>query len=248
MTDLVYPPVIVLLRTAFAALRTRIVIEGAENIPRSGGAVLAGNHVSYLDFIFVGLAARPSRRLTRFMAKEAVFRHKLSGPLMRGMKHIPVDREAGTSAFRQALRSLKAGEVIGIFPEGTTSRSFTVKELKPGAVRLAQATRTPLIPVAVWGGQRMYTRGQPRKLLSWRRNIYIYVGEPLFLGRGDDPQLGTERLRKRLQEMLEKVQQRTPEQPRPGESAWWHPAHLGGQAPTLGQAEAEDAAVPTNPE
>ncbi len=241
MTDLVYPPVIGLIKTVFTALRMRVVIDGAERIPKQGGAVLAGNHVSYLDFIFVGLAARPAGRLTRFMAKESVFRHPVSGPLMRGMKHIPVDRDAGTGAFRQAMRALKDGEIIGIFPEGTTSRSFTVKELKPGAVRLAQATRTPLIPVAVWGGQRIFTRGQPRKLLAWRRHIYISVGHPIELPRGVDPQERTDHLREVLQKMLVDIQQRTPEQPQLGEKAWWHPAHLGGTAPTLAEAEAEDA-------
>ncbi|MGL5828690.1 MAG: lysophospholipid acyltransferase family protein [Angustibacter sp.] len=246
MTDLVYPPVIGLIKTVFGALRMRIVIDGAEHIPRQGGAVLASNHVSYLDFIFVGMAARPAGRLTRFMAKESVFRHRISGPLMRGMKHIPVDREAGTGAFRQAMRALKDGEIIGIFPEGTTSRSFTVKELKPGAVRLAQATRTPLIPVAVWGGQRIFSRGHPRKLLAWRRCIFISVGQPVELPRGLDPQERTEHLRVTLQTMLEDIQRRTPEQPTPGSSPWWHPLHLGGSAPTLAQAEAEDAAGPAS--
>src|SRR4051795_312469 len=107
MADLVYPPVIGLCRTAFFALNMNITVIGAENVPRSGPAVLASNHVSYLDFIFVGLAGRPSRRLTRFMAKEAVFRDRVGGPLMRGMHHIPVDRDAGSASFRQAFTALK---------------------------------------------------------------------------------------------------------------------------------------------
>ena len=112
--------------------------------------MIASNHVSYLDFIFAGLASVQVGRLTRFMAKEAVFRNKVSGPLMRGMRHIPVDRDAGSASFRTALKALKAGELVGIFPEATISQSFTVKELKSGAVRLAQSAGVPLVPVAVW--------------------------------------------------------------------------------------------------
>ncbi|MCZ9337551.1 1-acyl-sn-glycerol-3-phosphate acyltransferase, partial [Streptomyces sp. TRM76130] len=79
------------------------------------------------DFIFDGLAALPQQRLVRFMAKESVFRHRISGPLMRGMKHIPVDRKQGETAYAHALDSLRSGEVVGVFPEATISESFTLK-------------------------------------------------------------------------------------------------------------------------
>src|SRR3954453_2382306 len=186
MADLVYPPVIGLARTAFLALGMKTTVIGAENLPRHGPAVLASNHVSYLDFIFVGLAGRSSHRLVRFMAKEGVFRDRFAGPLMRGMHHIPVDRDAGTASFRLAMKALKDGEVVGIFPEATISRSFAVKEIKSGAVRLAQATRAPLLPVAVWGGQRMFTKGRPKDLTSRGRHVLIEVGAPLETPRGTD--------------------------------------------------------------
>ncbi len=236
MADLVYPPVIALIRTAFALLGTKITITGSEHVPAEGGAVLASNHVSYLDFIFVGMGGRPAGRLTRFMAKESVFRHQVSGPLMRGMHHISVDREAGSASFRQALRALKDGEVVGVFPEATTSRSFTVKELKSGAVRMAQSTGTPLVPVAVWGGQRMFTKGRPRRLMQRGRHIYVSISEPIPTPKGADAEAINDRLRARLQQMLDELQRRTPEQPEPGSNAWWHPAHLGGAAPTPQEA------------
>src|SRR3712207_1704847 len=115
--ELVYPPVIGAAKTMFRVLDMKIDIDGAEHIPTTGGAVLASNHVSYLDFIFCGLAAQPSQRLVRFMAKKSVFDHRISGPLMRGMHHIPVDRKAGTAAFREAITALRGGEVVGVFPE-----------------------------------------------------------------------------------------------------------------------------------
>src|SRR6187551_2553917 len=115
MSELVYPPVIAALRTAFRVLDLRITTTGTEQVPTSGGAVLASNHISYLDFIFCGLGAQPAKRLVRFMAKKSVFTHKISGPLMRGMRHIPVDRDAGAASFREATTALKNGEIVGVF-------------------------------------------------------------------------------------------------------------------------------------
>jgi 1-acyl-sn-glycerol-3-phosphate acyltransferase len=239
--ELVYRPILVTAYAAFRALDLRFIMTGTERIPRVGGAVLASNHVSYLDFIFAGLAAKDSKRFVRFMAKEAVFTNKLSGPLMRGMRHIPVDRDAGMAGFRAALQALKDGEVIGVFPEATISRSYTVKEIKSGAIRLAQATGTPLIPVAVWGGQRFLTKGNPRSIVR-HRPISISVGEPIHPTRGDDAAALTEELHTRMQDLLERVQRVHPDQPRPGEDAPWHPAHLGGTAPTLERAAELDEA------
>ena len=76
---------------------------------------------------------------------------------MRAMKHIPVDRDAGAASFATALRSLKQGEIVGVFPEATISRSFERKEFKSGAVRMAQASGAPLLPVVSWGGQRIWS-------------------------------------------------------------------------------------------
>src|SRR3982750_1738272 len=115
--ELVYPPVIGFAKTMFRVLDLRIEIDGTDHIPTEGGAVLASNHVSYLDFIFCGLAAQPTKRLVRFMAKKAVFDHRISGPLMRGMRHIPVDRGAGTGGVPHAGTAVKNGEVVGFFPE-----------------------------------------------------------------------------------------------------------------------------------
>ena len=237
-----YAPVIALSKAAFKALGMTVTVSGAEHIPRGGAAVVASNHVSYLDFIFAGLAGANVGRYVRFMAKQAIFTNPVAGPLMRAMRHIPVDRDAGSGSFRAALAALKAGEVVGIFPEATISRSFTVKELKSGAVRLAQASGTPLVPVAVWGGQRMFTKGAPRHLTRRGGHVLIAVGEPMPAAKGADTDALASELRHRLQAMLDELQARTPEQPRPGDAAWWHPARLGGTALTPEQAKALDDA------
>ncbi|MGQ0629623.1 MAG: lysophospholipid acyltransferase family protein [Sporichthyaceae bacterium] len=239
--DRVYPPVIAAAKVVFRALNLRVTVVGGEHMPRTGPVVLASNHVSYLDFILAGWGAQPSGRLVRFMAKESVFNHRISGPLMRGMKHIPVDRDAGSASFREALKALKAGEVVGVFPEATISRSFTVKEIKSGAVRMAVATKAPVVPVAVWGGQRLWTKGRAKNLLQRNVRVLVYVGEPLHPARGEDPTEQTELLRTRMQELLDRAQKDYPQAPASPDEGWWLPAHLGGSAPTPDEARMLDA-------
>src|SRR6478609_402771 len=122
MAEPVYRPVIGFARGVFAYLGLKFDITGADLVPRAGGGVVAMNHIGYLDFALAGFAFRPRKRMVRFMAKKEVFDHKVSGPLMRGMKHIPVDREAGSGAFSAAVDALKAGELVGVFPEATISQ------------------------------------------------------------------------------------------------------------------------------
>jgi 1-acyl-sn-glycerol-3-phosphate acyltransferase len=231
MSDLVYPPVITSMKVAFRALDLRINLQGAERIPRNGGAVLASNHVSYLDFIFCGYAANPAKRLVRFMAKQEIFAHRIGGPLMRGMHHISVDRSAGMASYRTALAALKDGEIVGVFPEATTSVSFTVKDFKSGSVRMAGAAGVPLIPMAVWGTQRMWTKGRPRKLYQRHLPITILIGEPMHPGRRDDQAEVTAELRARITALVDKAQQEYPDKPAGPHDSWWLPAHLGGTAP-----------------
>jgi 1-acyl-sn-glycerol-3-phosphate acyltransferase len=240
--DIVYPPVILAARGLFGAMGLRFDVQGARHVPRQGGAVLASNHVSYLDFAFIGFGAREAGRLVRFMAKESVFRHPVSGPLMRGMHHIPVDRAAGSAAFREALAVLKAGELVGVFPEATISRSFELKDFKPGAVRMAQAAGVPLVPTITWGGQRIYTKARPRDFRGRGKAIIVAFGEPLTPGRRDDGELVELELRNRMDALLHQVRQTYPQQPAGDDDRWWLPASMGGTAPAPQEAAALDAA------
>ncbi len=133
-----YRIVIRLFRLVFRVLGLRFDIRGAEHIPTRGPAVLASNHLSYLDFAFVGLAAVPRHRFVRFMAKRSTFDSRVTGRPMRAMRHIPVDRASGAAAYRKAARELVAGELVGVFPEATISRSFTLKTFKLGAATLGR--------------------------------------------------------------------------------------------------------------
>jgi 1-acyl-sn-glycerol-3-phosphate acyltransferase len=240
--DIVYPPVILAARGLFGAMGLRFSIQGAQNVPPEGGAVIASNHVSYLDFSFIGFGTREAGRLVRFMAKESVFRHPVSGPLMRGMHHIPVDRSAGSAAFREALAALKSGELVGVFPEATISRSFELKEFKPGAVRMAQAAGVPVVPTITWGGQRIYTKGRPRDFRRRGKVITVAFGEPLTPTRREDGDAVAAELRARMAALLDQVRQSYPQQPDGDDDRWWLPASMGGTAPTLQEAAGMDAA------
>ncbi|HET8603656.1 MAG TPA: lysophospholipid acyltransferase family protein [Marmoricola sp.] len=233
MRDLTYPGIILTGRALFRALGIRFQLSGTEHVPRSGGALLAFNHVSYVDFILGGYAALPSGRLVRFMAKKEIFDHGLAGPLMRSMHHVPVDRAEGAGSMRHALHLLEAGEVVGIFPEATISRSFEVKEIKSGAVRIAAEAGVPLIPVALWGTQRILTKDHPRDL-SRGKTIAIRVGEPMH-PTGTDPAAETADLRARLTDLVAGAVQSYPSEEQPPGS-WWLPASYGGTAPTPEEA------------
>lgn len=175
------------------------------------------------------------------MAKESVFRHKISGPLMRGMKHIPVDRKQGEAAYQHALESLRSGEIVGVFPEATISQSFTLKSFKSGAARLAQEAGVPLIPMAVWGTQRLWTKGQPRNFKRSHTPITIRVGEAIEASKDKYAGAITRQVRERVQELLEAAQRAYPVRPKDASDTWWMPAHLGGTAPTPEQVREADA-------
>jgi 1-acyl-sn-glycerol-3-phosphate acyltransferase len=236
--DLTYPPIIVAAKSAFRLLGQRFQMTGTENVPRSGGVLLAFNHIGYVDFVYGGLAAQPSGRLVRFMAKREIFDHPVGGPIMRSLHHIEVDRGEGLASYHRAVEYLRAGEAVGIFPEATISRAMELKEFKNGATRIAAEAGVPVVPVILWGTQRMMTKDHPRDF-SRGKTISIKVGEPLY-PTAENPLADTVQLRTVMSSMLDEVIAEYPadEQP-PG--AWWVPARHGGGAPTLEEAAQLDA-------
>jgi 1-acyl-sn-glycerol-3-phosphate acyltransferase len=239
--DRPYRLVIRLALIVFRLFRFRFDVRGQEHVPAQGGAIICSNHVSFFDFTYLGLATLPQHRLVRFMAKASVFDHWFAGRFMRAMQHIPVDRKAGAAAFDSAVRALKDGQVVGVFPEATISSSFTVKDLKAGAARMALDAGVPILPAAVWGGHRIATKGHDVVL---RRNVAVTVliGEPLVAEPGEKAQSLLRRTRAAMEALLDEAQQSYPDQPAGDDDRWWLPAHLGGTAPTPEEAKEKDAA------
>ncbi|HET6673479.1 MAG TPA: lysophospholipid acyltransferase family protein [Agromyces sp.] len=223
----------------FWGLKRRVI--GAEHLPTTGGAVLAMTHFGYLEFALVEWVTwLATRRRIRFMAKQSAFDKPVVGWLLRGMRHIAVDMKAGAAAYANAVTALRDGELLGVFPEAGVSASFTVRDLKSGAVRLAAEAGVPIIPVAVWGGHRLLTK---RHRVGFFERFGVPVtfafGPPMMVQAEDDTRVATERLRTSLQRLVDRLQR---EYPVDGTGAWWQPRSLGGTAPTPEEAAAADAA------
>ncbi|WP_343600569.1 1-acyl-sn-glycerol-3-phosphate acyltransferase [Mycobacterium sp.] len=233
-----YATAIKLARLAWRLQGLRFTVTGVEHLPTQGGAVVAINHTSYFDFTFAGLPAYQQGlgRKVRFMAKQEVFDHKITGPIMRSLRHIPVDRGSGAASFDAAVAMLIAGELVGVYPEATISRSFEIKEFKSGAARMAIAAGVPIIPHIVWGAQRIWTKDHPKKLWRPKVPIAVAVGDPIPPTL-PAPEL-TALLHSRMQHLLERVQDSYGPHPA-GE--FWVPHRLGGGAPSPAQAARLDA-------
>lgn len=142
----------------------KITLKGTENIPESGGAVLCSNHINWLDPILIGICIK---RKIYFMAKAECFRNKLFAFIMKGINAFPVKRgTADISAIKKSFSIIRGGDILGIFPEGTRSRTGRLLPAEPGASVIAIKTHAPIIPVRVQGsyligGHLRLTIGKP---------------------------------------------------------------------------------------
>lgn len=201
---------------------------GASRLPREGGAVLAVNHTSYVDFSYIGLSALDlDHRKIRILAKAELAKNPVLKFLMKGCGAIAVDRTAGHDAYVAAVDQLRAGEIVVVYPEATISLSLEIKELKSGAARMALEAGVPIIPAIVWGSQRIAPKGAPRHLGRTKTPVMVAMGEPITPeGTGDEV---TATLSAAMTALLHEVQEAYGPHPA-GEP--WVPARLGGSAPT----------------
>ncbi|OBJ72382.1 lysophospholipid acyltransferase family protein [Mycobacterium sp. 1274756.6] len=228
-------------RALVKATGTDLVYTGLEHIPTAGGAVVAINHTGYVDFLPAALALHRRGRRMRFMIKAEMQQVRVVDFLIRHTGTIPVDRRAGAQAYAVAVERLRGGEMVGVYPEATISRSFELKEFKSGAARMALEAQVPIIPLVVWGAQRIWTKDHPRRLGRHKIPIRVAVGAPLPpVGDVDagaiDALLGA--LRERMTALLDDAQR---DYPRPAD-AFWVPRRIGGGAPTPAQAKVLDEA------
>lgn len=230
MAEATYRTMEIMAQTFFLAVGTRITYLGEQNIPDRGGAVVAINHTSYVDWLAAGLAARRRNRRLRYMVKAELQQVKVIDFAIKHTKTIPVDRSAGAEAYSVAVQRLREGELVGVYPEGTISRSFELQEFKTGAARMAAEAGVPIIPLIVWGSQRIWTKGHRRSLRRKRVPVTVAVGAP-FHPLADYAQTNAA-LRESMTTLLDQVQQPYPHQA--GE--WWVPHRLGGGAPTVAEA------------
>jgi 1-acyl-sn-glycerol-3-phosphate acyltransferase len=230
----------ILAQLVVLATDTRITYAGEENIPDRGGAVIAINHTSYVDFLPAALAIYRRHRRLRFMIKAEMQQVKVVNFLIKHTRTIPVDRGAGADAYAVAVQRLREGELVGVYPEATISRSFELKEFKTGAARMAVEADVPIVPVIVWGAHRIWTKDHPRHIGRHKIPITVQVGAPLRADK--DISRTNAALRESMTSLLHQAQQRYAHPA--GE--YWVPRRLGGGAPTLAEAaqiEADEAAA-----
>src|ERR1700757_496417 len=205
---------------------TKLKFEGLENIPARGGALIALNHTSYLDWMPASIAAHERKRRLRFMIKAEMAEVKAVNYAIKHLGLIPVDRTMGHDAYAVAVQRLRQGELVGVHPEATISRSYELREFKTGAARMALQAQVPIIPMVVWGAHRIWPKDHPKKLLRNKIPVAVAVGRPLA-PEGTAEQLNAE-LRQAINKILYRVQE---EYPHP-EGAFWVPRRLGGSAPS----------------
>jgi 1-acyl-sn-glycerol-3-phosphate acyltransferase len=191
-----------------------------ERIPKDGPIIVAGNHLSYVDPFAHGYFVVKAGRRPRFLGKQEVFENWFTRMVLLGAKQIPVRRGSGDpQPLREATQALEAGEVVVIYPEGTSVTDhpdFSPARGKTGAVRLALATGVPILPVATWGGQYVWRRSG-RGSLKFARPIWLKAGEPVDLSayrdRADDAELVhelTDRLMDELGVLVDDLRARYP--------------------------------------
>lgn len=234
-------------RLALRALGVTTRVEGADRLPRTGPVLLAANHVGYPDFVFVARGALERGRHVRFMCRHDIWHVPVVHRAMAAMRHVPVDRAAPAGAYLRARQLLADGQAVCAFPEAGISYSYTVRALMPGVAALARETGLPVLPVTVWGSQRIWSVGRvvdgraPGPSWSRGRLVDVRFGEPLVVGPRDDLGTATQRLGHELTTTLEELQRLPEHRPRPGEHAPWYPAHLGGHAPDRTEAQTLDS-------
>jgi 1-acyl-sn-glycerol-3-phosphate acyltransferase len=176
-------------------------VEGRENLPREGGAILACNHISYLDPPVMGAAIAP-RRLY-YMAKSELFRSRPLRWLITRLGVYPVRRgTADRRALKTTLELLKAGELVLVFPEGTRSEDGNLQPPELGIAFLAAHARVPVIPVALIGTNKVLPRGSfiPRPV-----HVCVRIGEPLTFDLDSHPD--REALRQTAERIMQEIAQ-----------------------------------------
>ncbi len=192
-----------------ATVFTRRLWEGFENLPQEGGVLVVANHYSHADPLTLAHAVYDNGRVPRFLAKAELFGVPLIGAVMRGAAQIPVYRRTpdAAAALSAAVESLRAGECVVIYPEGTTTDDPARWPMhsRTGVARLALSTRVPVLPLAQWGAHRLHDKQD-----GWRlRRVFVHtrLGPPIDLSRYEDSPLSAAVLREVTDLIMDTIRQ-----------------------------------------
>ena len=162
----------------------RIRIEGLENVPKSGPAIIAANHLSFLDSFFIPLAVR--RRKVTYLAKADYFKSWKTGWFFRMVGQIPTEREGGAKSQRSldiALEVLQEGKLLGIYPEGTRSPDGYLHRGRTGVARLALTAGAPVIPCGLIGTDKVQPKDAKFPRITGRPTVHVRFGTPIDVTR-----------------------------------------------------------------
>ena len=163
----------------------RIRVAGIEHVPRTGAAVVAGNHVSAVDGVLLGLVVWDrGHRVTRFLTADEFFHGRLFGAVLRAYRQIPLRRgERDADALAEAVATVRAGAVAGIYPEGRVNPEpyGPLQRGRSGVARIALAADAPVIPVATWGTQERWPKPGLRFARPFRPVVAFVFGPPVVL-------------------------------------------------------------------
>jgi 1-acyl-sn-glycerol-3-phosphate acyltransferase len=173
--------------------------QGQENIPTSGGVIVAANHLSYADVLAVALFCDQAGRYPTFLAKSGLFKIKILGPILLKLGQLPVYRGQADAALvlRDAEQGVKDGACVVFYPESTVTRDPQMWPMvaKTGVARLALATGAPVIPVASWGAQYVLPYGTVRPHVIPRKTVRIIAGPPVDLSQFAGQAIDTKTMR-----------------------------------------------------
>lgn len=194
------PPLYQVLETigfrSFFTRLYRVTIAGRERIPASGGCILAANHESLIDPWILGLA---TPRPIRYMAKAELWRYPVLSTIMDAFGTFPIERGGGDrEAVTAAGRLLEAGEVLGIFPQGTCL-PYRNRRYHRGVARLALATGAPIVPVCIVGTERAL---RPGRFKVGRPRVQVLVAQPLETARERPTIAAARSLTQRVEEAI----------------------------------------------
>ncbi|NQY56455.1 MAG: HAD-IB family hydrolase [Ilumatobacteraceae bacterium] len=197
-----------LMRPELMAPNAQLEFDGIDNIPRSGPAIVVFNHRSYFDPLVMGLLLAKTGRNVRGLGKKEVFDVPLVGRIMKAAGGIRVDRGTGSDEpLDAAVNAVRGGDLLMLAPQGTIPRgpAFFDPVLKGrwGAARLAAATKAPVIPVGLWGTERVWPRSarMPKMSMTDRPRVSATVGEPVAL-KYKSPDKDTKRIMTAISELL----------------------------------------------
>ena len=158
-------------------------VKGLDNLPEEGGFVLASNHCSYLDPIVIPiLFLKQFKRKVHYLAKKELFKPWMLNKVLKAAEIIPIDRTGkDKGALKEALKALKEGEIISLFPEGGRSRTGRIQKGKTGVARLALWAKAPVVPIGIKGSYDIWPAH--KKIFKLKKGIELNIGKPMYFDK-----------------------------------------------------------------